>query len=347
MAQTGHMLLYGWMVPCPMCPCPARDTLVLWQMACPAPSVASTTITATWGLDGMPRRAKWGAQGSAVHLSRATTLKCCCCEWTCLGPATNRVGPWQCPAWECDNHHSGSHYHTGATCLFTCHCWTSSWHCCDHQPAAPVGLGTAAVGFPCHLNPCLLAQYAKEGATISGLGAPWPSEVTEDPFRLNEEDPAIPALMASPTQVSPWAVMPEDIPSTAHVSHSPSPPTMLKSLEVASTFPIPQPQAPQGWSSWTARWGALVARANECGPRVATCNQGHDGLPSKKNWSLMPNSLCTWMRPRLLRLSRRLRWALQLRSRRLRCTVQPGSKRPRCAMLPIPVSCNKPRGKVC
>ena len=75
------------------------------------------------------------------------------------------------------------------------------------------------------------------------LGALTPSEVTEGPPGLNEEDPAIPAQMASPTKVSPQAVMSEDVPSITHISHSPSPPTMPKILEAASTFPIPQLQA--------------------------------------------------------------------------------------------------------
>ena len=61
--------------------------------------------------------------------------------------------------------------------------------------------------------------------------------------RPNQEDPAIPAPMAIPTQASPWAVMPEDVPIITHISHSPSPPTVLKLPGVASTFPIPQLQA--------------------------------------------------------------------------------------------------------
>ena len=50
--------------------------------------------------------------------------------------------------------------------------------------------------------------------------------------------------MASPTQASLQVVTPEDVPSIAHISHSPSLPTMPKILEAASTFSIPQLQAP-------------------------------------------------------------------------------------------------------
>ena len=112
----------------------------------PAPSVASTKTTATWQLASMPRMAKWEAPGSAVYLSRATTLECCSCRWTQLGPTSNRVGPWQCPAWQCDNYHSGSHYHTGATPFSSHHCWTFLWHHHSSQPAAPGSLEAAAVG---------------------------------------------------------------------------------------------------------------------------------------------------------------------------------------------------------
>ena len=49
----------------------------------PAPLVVSTKIIATWGLGDMSRRAKWGAQDTAVHLSGATTLECCHHGWTC------------------------------------------------------------------------------------------------------------------------------------------------------------------------------------------------------------------------------------------------------------------------
>ena len=97
---------------------------------------------------------------------------------------------------------------------------------------------------PCHLNRYLLEQYTEERATISGLGTLPPSEVTEGSPGPNEGDPAISALMASPTQASLWEAMPKDVPSITHISHSPSLPAMLKIPEVASTFPIPQLQAP-------------------------------------------------------------------------------------------------------
>ena len=53
------------------------------------------------------------------------------------------------------------------------------------------------------------------------LGALTPSEVTEGSSELNEEDPSVPFPVASPTQVSPWAVTPEVVPSIAHIRWHP------------------------------------------------------------------------------------------------------------------------------
>ena len=99
---------------------------------------------------------------------------------------------------------------------------------------------------PTILTPVSLHSIPKRDLPSAALGALTPSEVTEGPFRPNEEDPAVPAPMASPIQASLQVVTPEDVPSITHVSHSPSLPTMPKIPEAASTFPIPQLQAPPG-----------------------------------------------------------------------------------------------------
>ena len=78
------------------------------------------------------------------------------------------------------------------------------------------------------------------------LGALPPSEVTESPFGPKQEDPAILTQTTNPSQASLWMVTSKDMPSITHVSHSPSLSTVPKILEAASTFPIPQLQAPQG-----------------------------------------------------------------------------------------------------
>ena len=102
------------------------------------------------------------------------------------------------------------------------------------------------------------------------LGA-LPSTRAADPLSLEGTDSAIPDLMATSSQASPclWSHQ-KNIPSIIQVSHSPSLPTVQKTLEVASIYPTPQSQAPpQGYSSWPVRWGALTARGDEHGLGVA------------------------------------------------------------------------------
>ena len=74
------------------------------------------------------------------------------------------------------------------------------------------------------------------------LGAPLSTRAA-DPLSLEGTDLAIPDLMATSSQASPHAFIPENIPSIIQVSHSPSPPTMQKTQEVASISPTPQSQA--------------------------------------------------------------------------------------------------------
>ena len=96
-------------------------------------------------------------------------------------------------------------------------------------------------------TPVSLHSMPKRESLSVALGAMTPSEVTEGPPGLNEEDPAIPAQMASPTQVSAQAVMSEDVPSITHISHSPSPPTMPKNSRGSQHLPhATAPGCPQG-----------------------------------------------------------------------------------------------------
>ena len=71
-----------------------------------------------------------------------------------------------------------------------------------------------------------------------------PSTRVEDPLSLKGTDFAIHDPMATSLQASPHVVMPENIPSIVQVSHTPSLPTMLRSLEAASISPSPQSQIP-------------------------------------------------------------------------------------------------------
>ena len=77
----------------------------------------------------------------------------------------------------------------------------------------------------------------------AALGAV-PSPRAEDPLGLEGTDSAIPYLMATSSQASPHAVMPENIPNIIQVSHSSPLHTVLKTLKAASISPTPQSQAP-------------------------------------------------------------------------------------------------------
>ena len=87
------------------------------------------------------------------------------------------------------------------------------------------------------LQPQPLSQHSMPGRKPSSaaLGNP-PSTTAEDPLGLKGTDSAILNLMATSSQASPHAVMPENIPSIIQVSHSSSP--------GSQHLPTPQSQAP-------------------------------------------------------------------------------------------------------
>ena len=92
-----------------------------------------------------------------------------------------------------------------------------------------------------------ISQDSTSGRKLpsAALGVP-PSTRAEDPLGLEGTHLAIPDPMATSSQASPHAVTPENIPSIVHISHSPSPPTMPKTLEATNISPTPQSQAPPG-----------------------------------------------------------------------------------------------------
>ena len=364
MVQTGHAPLCRWTTACPMCLCLVRDTLALWQMACPAQMPVASSISCNYenycnmGLGGMPRRPKWGAWGYAVHLSGATGLECCHYRWACLGSTTNRFGPQQCPVQQCDNHHSGSHYHTSATPFSGCHCWAFSWHHHDHHPTVPGALEWLQQASPTISIPVSWHSMLKRELPSAALGAQPPSKVTQGPPGLNEKCPDIHALTASLTHASPWAVMPEDIPSITDISHSPSPPTMPKIPEVTSTFPIPQPQVlPRvdparlpdevlqlQWQMNVALEQLLTTRAT----RDSHCR----GLELNTELTVCMNEAKAIEAIKEAEVSHavNIKGAKVCHTTTIKeasCTIQPGSKRLRFTMSPIPVSCSKPTWKVC
>ena len=96
---------------------------------------------------------------------------------------------------------------------------------------------------PTTLTPVSQHSMLGREPLLAALGAP-PSPTAEDPLRLEGMDSAIPGPMATSTQASPQVAMSGNIPSVVPVSHSPSPPTVLKTPEVAGISSIPQTQVP-------------------------------------------------------------------------------------------------------
>ena len=177
MAQTDCMPLCRWTTISPMCLCPGRDTSVPWQDGMPSINACHQVHQLqVWKLlqhrswvvchEGL----NWELEAMQFTFEELPLWDVAAMDEPTPGPISDRVGPHQCPAQQCDNHHSGSHYHTGATPFSSCHHWTFLQYHCGHQPAAPGDLEATAMGFPHYLDPSLPAQYAEERAAIS---RPW------------------------------------------------------------------------------------------------------------------------------------------------------------------------------
>ena len=121
------------------------------------------------------------------------------------------------------------------------------------------GLGMAAADIFCNLSSPLSAGMPGRKLLSAALGAP-PSSQVEDLLCLGGMELAITDPMATSSQASPGEITLEHAPNIVQVSHSPAPPTVLKTLDVASICPSPQSWAPQGQSNLPAWWGALTAR---------------------------------------------------------------------------------------
>ena len=202
----------------------------------------------------------------------------------CLQTTADRSGPWQCAAWEHDSHHSDSHYYISATPSLANTIESPSDIAAAINLQLKGGLGAVSVGFTHSLSPCLLAQYTKEKLPSVVLGILPSARETEDPLRLEGIDPIIPAPTAAFRQMSPWVATPGSTPSFTHITHPLLHPTMLKTPEAVSISFVSQPQAPQGWTSWTVRWATSSTGENECGPRVTTHKQGLWGFQPQRAW---------------------------------------------------------------
>ena len=205
----------------------------------------------------MPRRAKLGAQGSAVYLSWATALECCHCGWACLGPT-----PQQCPVQQCDNHHSGSHYHTSITPFCGHLCWTFSWHCHVHQPAAPVSLGAAAVGFPHCLKPLSPCTVCKRESCHQWPWGLWLQVKKQrvPPNWMRRTQPSLPWRQALLRHLHGWShqkMYPVSLMSATHHPHQP--------CQKPQRWPAPSPshnsRLPQGLTQQNCQRRCFGCRA--------------------------------------------------------------------------------------
>ena len=153
-------------------------------------------------------------------------------------------------------------------------------------PVPPLFL---AIGLPCNIttaiNLCLQGAVEWLQLTSPTTSAPITQHSTPrrklpsvastratDPLGLEGADLAIPHLMATSSQASSHVATPENIPSIIQISHSPSPPAVQKTLEVASIPPFHSLRLPQGQSSWPIRWDALTARGDDHGLGAAAHN---------------------------------------------------------------------------
>ena len=181
-------------------------------------------------------------------------------------------------------------YCTSTTFFSSWYCGASQWHHCGHQPAAPRGLGMAAEGFPCSLNPCFPAQYAEERVAISGPGAPPSTAGAEDsPWGMGgwaqssspQWQPLHRCLHVWPQQTAPLASLTplthcSSSPYQRHwrwwaspLSHSLRPPPRVRPAGLSESDELLQLQ-----------------EKDECGPR---CNYSQPGpllIPTAESWNL-------------------------------------------------------------
>ena len=244
---------------------------------------------------GLPWGAKWGPQRSAVQLWEATTLECSHHGWPHLRSTPDRGEPEWHGTW-------GHQHHTSTTPLSS-H-WSSIWHHQGLQPKPPGALEWLQWNSSTTSAP--VSQHSMPGRKppSMALGA-LPSTRAEHPLGLEGTDSAIPDPMATSLQASLGVVTSENISSIIQVSHSPFPPTIPKTPEVASIFPTLQSQAPtrliqmtcqMRWFNCKGRWMWSWSSCPWLRPQWT---------PNEDSWHWMLILSCTKMRLRPLRSSKR------------------------------------------
>ena len=166
-----------------------------------------------------------GSPGSSILFLGAATLECCHPRWTCPRSTHNRCGTRWHRTIDCQHHTSATPF---LAINLPCDITTVLNH--HLQGALEWWQQTSANSAPASQH-----SMPKRKSPSAALGT-LPSTKAEDPLGLEGTGSAIPDPMATSLQASLAGVMPQCIPSTFQVSHSPS----LHAIYVASISPCPQ-----------------------------------------------------------------------------------------------------------
>ena len=223
---------------------------------------------------------------------------------------------------------------------------TSMWHHHGLQPTPPGGLGMATADISYNLSP--LSQHSMSGRKLSSvaLGA-LPSTRVEDLLSFVGMESAIPDPMATSSQVSMGEITPEHASNIIQVSHSPSQPTVSKTLDAASISPIPQFQAPPGPIQPACPMRCFHCKGRWMWPWTSCSPLRPPWTPTEESWYRMPKSPCAEMRPRLPRPSKRQNSNVQLWLGRQRPIMKLQSRKWKPTVPPKLTLWNNPMRKVC
>ena len=219
-----------------MHPYQVRNMSAPWQMVCPVqtPGAGSTCCRHA----NYCNARTWQTWSLAVYLPGAATLKCCCPQQTYLQTTADRSGPQQHAALECDN------TQVPPTVAVLLPLWSMPWSLLVTWPQPSTCISRGPWNGSSRLPP--QHQPLSPSAVCWGENHHWQpwglclqTGETEDPLRPEGMDSAIPALMATLTQMSLWLAMLGDTPSFTCVTQSLLQPTMPKTPEAVSmcTFP--------------------------------------------------------------------------------------------------------------
>ena len=184
-----------------------------------APPAADMQTITTQGCSGMSERFEWWTWSLAVYLPGAATLECCHLQQTCPQTTTDRSEPQQCAA---ESVTTNIHVPTTALVLPSSPSNTT-------EPPSDITMVInlqlqGALGWLQQASPTIPAPVSqcstpRRELPLVPLGAPPPTRETKDPLWPEGMDSAIPVLMATLTQTSPWVATLGNTPSFICVTH--------------------------------------------------------------------------------------------------------------------------------